>query len=591
MQIKHKPDSFGVSLKTQKNMTQARYTPLLLLSCCRILLLFIFIQLPGTGTFAQVTAIYSDYAGYWTSSSTSINTVKPDNSHNLLAFTWNGTTWSTGVNDAILTSHSVGFTAQSFRAFPINSVPNTTASNYFVMLGQLYDGINNGVGSGSTSPFPGSPSGSQLASYLTDGPKGLDLGTGLANIPAGSVLRFNLSTNGISLSAINDGKPDIFVTEEASPSSSSPDIFTFVDASGSTVGNAVSVVTSGLPQVGNWQADFYDLTGTQTNSTYINQPRPLAYYAADLSTFGITAANYMNVVALVYQPNGTSDPAFIAFSEPSISVSAQLNLTTQPSSYTTSVTLSPAPVVQVLDGLGRAVSQPGIPVTVSVASGTGSLSGTVTVNTDASGVATFSNLNITATGIVTLKFSSTSLNPAVSANLSPIPLPLTWVSLAAQAVKNGILLQWSTAAEFNTKELFIQRSADGEHWLNIGDLPAGSGTGTYDYQYTDNSPGKGVNYYRIMELDLDGKDGYSPIVLVAVKGNPNGLTLFPNPVTNGVLNIRLQQAARVSLYTIGGLPVLTEELTGGQNQLDLHNLPKGIYNLRIEKRSYKIIII
>jgi hypothetical protein len=558
---------------------------------CRALsiavLCFIFFK---TGAHAQVTAIYSDYGGFWTSSTTSLNAVKPDNNHNLLGFTWNGTTYSTGVNDATLTSHSVAFTPLSFRAFPIDSVPNTAGGSYFVMLGQLYDGVNNGTNS-SPTPFPANPSGAQLATFLTDGVKGLDLGTGLANIPAGSVLRFNLSSNGISLAAINDGKPDIFVTEEATTSASSPDLFKFVDISGNTVGNVLNVVTSSLPQLGNWMCDFYDLTAQQTMLSFIDQVRPLAYYAADLSAFGITPANYMNAVALIYIPNGQSDPAFLAFNEPSISVSTQLSFTAQPTSYTNSIVLSPVPAIQVRDGLGTIINQAGIPVTASIASGTGTLAGTLTVNTNASGVATFSDLSVSGSGNISVQFSSTSLQPVVTGSLSPIILPLNWLSFTGEVVKAGVLLQWSTTDERNTKDFVIQHSVEGSAWQGIGTLPAAGSQSINNYQYTDGSPGKGPNYYRLLQRDLDGNDTYSTTVLVSTPGVMSLVVLYPNPVTTGLLNISLQQAASVTLYNNNGEPVLRKQLTAGLQQLNVQGLPKGMYSLTVDKISYKVEIL
>ncbi|MBS1918134.1 MAG: T9SS type A sorting domain-containing protein [Bacteroidetes bacterium] len=545
-----------------------------------------------TNLQAQVTAIYSDYNGYWTSSLSSISTTLPDNSHNMLAFTWNGTTFSTGVNDAILTAHSITFTPLNFRAFPINSVPNTSGGSYFVMLGQNYDGVNNGVLNNGVTPFPANPTGAQLASFLTDGKKGLDLGTGLANIPAGSTLKFNLSSNGISASAINDGKPDIFVTQMATPSSSNLDILKFVDASGNTVGNQITIDQTSLSPIGNWTADFYDFsTATQTNSSFINSSRPMRFFAADLSSFGITASNYANAVALVYQPNGTSDPAFIAFNEPAISVATQLTLTSQPTTYKTAVTMTTSAVIQVRDGLGQVINQSGIPVTASVATGAAVTAGTVTVNTDANGVATFSNLQIVGAGTVTLLFTSASLNQVVSANITNITtLPVSWISFTANQQNENIVLNWSTSNELNSGDFIIQHSDDGTSWTDIGTVAAaGNSSSTQQYNFVHTSPDKGDNYYRIEEKDLDGNVVYSDITHVLFSGE-NSIKVYPNPVISGSFTIQLPQAATVSLYNISGAEVLRKKLQAGNRQIDVSALSKGAYLLKMDKQSMTLII-
>lgn len=154
------------------------------------LILLLFLIGSGLNLFSQrVTGIYTDYNGFWHSRSGAINPVKPQNHHDLLAFTFGTTTYSTGVNNGLLTSNGVSFSSQRYRALPVKTLPTTGSSSYFVGLKQLYDGINNGVNNSSNQPFPGNPvSGSVLASFLTDGKKGLNIGTGLTNIPAGTVI-------------------------------------------------------------------------------------------------------------------------------------------------------------------------------------------------------------------------------------------------------------------------------------------------------------------------------------------------------------------------------------------------------------------
>ncbi|WP_435524557.1 hypothetical protein [Chryseobacterium indoltheticum] len=72
-----------------------------------------------------VSRIYSDYAGYWNSDMSVVT--EPDNSHNLLAFTWDpdgagslpAKTFSTGVNNGLLTNKGISFTAGSYIALPV----------------------------------------------------------------------------------------------------------------------------------------------------------------------------------------------------------------------------------------------------------------------------------------------------------------------------------------------------------------------------------------------------------------------------------------------------------------------------------------
>ena len=183
-------------------------------------------------SYSQITGIYTDYQGFWESNSGSINNTKPDNSHLLLGFKFNGTTYSTGVNDAALTANGVtGFTADNFRGLPLSGLPSSaTGGSYFVGLGQLYDGLDNAMDNDPSNPFNPITSDADLAYFLTDGDKGLDLGTGIANTPTGQEVRFDLSSNKITSADISDGIPDIVVSNIANPSGSNndnPKKFTF----------------------------------------------------------------------------------------------------------------------------------------------------------------------------------------------------------------------------------------------------------------------------------------------------------------------------------------------------------------------------
>src|SRR5207245_1729250 len=93
-----------------------------------------------------------------------------------------------------------------------------------------------------------------------------------------------------------------------------------------------------------------------------------------------------------------------------------LSITTQPSTSAPSgAALAQQPVLQLRDASNNAVGQAGVVVTAAIATGAGTLGGTLTATTNASGVATFTNLAITGVaGDRTIAFSATSLTGATS---------------------------------------------------------------------------------------------------------------------------------------------------------------------------------
>lgn len=250
-----------------------------------------------------VTGIVTDFNGFWKTNTITNNPINPNNSHNLLAFTFNGVTYSTGVNNALLVSNGESFIAGDYRALPVSTISGTISTNTKVALGQLFDGVNNGA----SNPAPDR----SLPQYLTDGPKGLNLGTGIANLPVGQLV-FEISN--ITPSSIGDGIPDVLITQIADPSAG-VDQYSFTNSADVLVGNSVNISFAGISSLGNWSVDFYEASQNPMTLTpgFTNSPRPFRIWAADFSFFGITAGNYGSISKFKIQLNGNSDVAFIAY--------------------------------------------------------------------------------------------------------------------------------------------------------------------------------------------------------------------------------------------------------------------------------------
>ncbi|MEO5564160.1 MAG: T9SS type A sorting domain-containing protein [Chitinophagaceae bacterium] len=276
---------------------------------CSIIIIAAFLLSAGYAGAQAVTGIMTDFNGYWKSDTLSINSIKPDNNHNLLAFTYNGTTYSTGVNDALLTAKSESFIANDFWSLPVGTISGAITSNTKVGLSEKYDGVTNGA----SSPAPSN----NLASYLTDGIKGLNIGTCIANLPAGSM---TFLVSNINPGSIGDGFPDILVTQVADPGGSF-DRYSFTNSSGIQVGNYKDIAFTAITPVGNWTADFYDASTNPMTlpAGFAKTDRPLRLWAADLSDFGITLANYQSIANFKIGLSGNSDVAFVAYSTRSFS--------------------------------------------------------------------------------------------------------------------------------------------------------------------------------------------------------------------------------------------------------------------------------
>jgi hypothetical protein len=121
---------------------------------------------------------------------------------------------------------------------------------------------------------------------------------------------------------------------------------------------------------------------------------------------------------------------------------SELSITTQPpGSAEVAVPFDRQPVLQVLDLSGNDVSQSGVPITASIETGGGTLAGTVTVTTDASGVATFTDLSLVGLiGDRTLRFAGTDITAVVSNKIDLKVGAATQMSITTQpssAVQSG----------------------------------------------------------------------------------------------------------------------------------------------------------
>jgi len=122
------------------------------------------------------------------------------------------------------------------------------------------------------------------------------------------------------------------------------------------------------------------------------------------------------------------------------------------------------------------------------------------------------------------------------------PLPVTWLSFnAKRAGETSINLKWSTASEINNSHFEIERSTDAKNFTVIGQVK-GNGTTSQvsNYTYTDASGLAANCYYRLRQVDLNGKSEYSIIIAVPASAKTvakqaagsNIVSLNPNPVVD-----------------------------------------------------------
>jgi hypothetical protein len=123
------------------------------------------------------------------------------------------------------------------------------------------------------------------------------------------------------------------------------------------------------------------------------------------------------------------------------------------------------------------------------------------------GTSIFQGNDSPVNGPQTASAASNGFSAMVSA-----PLPVKFVGFTLTRKNNDVHIQWSTSEEINADIYQVERSADGSEWNTIAYVAAiGNSSAVNNYSFTDKSISAQVVYYRIKEVDLNGKTTYTPI--------------------------------------------------------------------------------
>ena len=194
--------------------------------------------------------------------------------------------------------------------------------------------------------------------------------------------------------------------------------------------------------------------------------------------------------------------------------------------------------------------------------------------------------SVTTNAVVT-QFGSLTFG-SLSSSVNPLPIVLKNFTASPSAAASAAL-NWVTSSELNNDYFELQRSANGESFEKIA-IVKGAGTTVKEtqYQFNDKTPVKGINYYRLKQVDFDGMYSYSNVVSIEVDFDVHVFlpTVFPNPTDSENIHVRIetsdkQEPIRVRIFDQLGKVVFnsTIEKTDGQPfEIKLTNkLAAGLY--------------
>jgi hypothetical protein len=174
------------------------------------------------------------------------------------------------------------------------------------------------------------------------------------------------------------------------------------------------------------------------------------------------------------------------------------------------------------------------------------------------------------------------------------PLPVELLSFNGMCEEGMVNLAWQTASEFNSSHFDLEKSTDGETWRVMATIPsAGTSNELLTYQAMDNNGTNGSNYYRLRQVDNDGKEKlYDPINVSCVESTAGYFTSYPNPSGNEfqvvVNNKEILGACTLNIVDVHGKVIdqRSIDMKEGINMFVITEMLKpGIYFLNITNGS------
>lgn len=191
------------------------------------------------------------------------------------------------------------------------------------------------------------------------------------------------------------------------------------------------------------------------------------------------------------------------------------------------------------------------------------------------------------TGSISISNNATGCNTVVQVQNACALLPVELTVFEGRQVSDGILLNWQTDSEQDDDYFEVEHSTNGTRFEALGTV-AGNGTtqSVNRYNFEDFKPSTGPNYYRLKQVDADGKYNYSNIIDVYLKTAE--VEIYPNP-TDGIVAVAGSDHLLRARIFDGTGKFLWENVLTESPSIDLSDRPEGIYFIEIQMENGEIM--
>jgi len=178
--------------------------------------------------------------------------------------------------------------------------------------------------------------------------------------------------------------------------------------------------------------------------------------------------------------------------------------------------------------------------------------------------------------------------PAEAFYTDDLFLPVETVDFKAEKDNDVVQIKWATQTEVNNDYFVVERSNNALDFKTLSRISSrGDSYETKTYYATDHTPEQGVNYYRLKQVDLDGTSTYSDVVAVRFEYSTDGV--YPNPTTEIFYINNTTVDDRYDITDLNGRILLSGKTTSGRTNVNLNDLPNGVYFLNVGEESIKIL--
>lgn len=170
------------------------------------------------------------------------------------------------------------------------------------------------------------------------------------------------------------------------------------------------------------------------------------------------------------------------------------------------------------------------------------------------------------------------------------PLPLRWLSINGNLnAQNQATIQWQVE-EMNVANYQVERSNDGRIFTTVGHVIS-KGDGENNYSFTETQAVNNEAYYRVKQIDHDGRNSYSIVLKLANKPRSTW-SVSPNPI-QAVFTLTVNEDlinTDAEIINATGLIVKQISITQLHKQIDISSLSSGVYFLKVADGSVQKII-